>query len=121
MCFAIYFHEHASYAVKAMERGIAVLSETAAGGTMQECVELVEAAQRTGVKYMLSENYPYMRGVQELRRLYTGGTFGKVMYAEGGHVLIRFQTKRGGRFPRENAIGEDLCPLHIILLIRLVR
>ena len=81
-----YFHEHASYAIKAMERGIAVLSETAAGGTMQECVELVEAAQRTGVKYMLSENYPYMRGVQELRRLYTGGTFGKVMYAEGEYV-----------------------------------
>ena len=81
-----FFHEHVPYAIKALEKGIAVLSETAAGGTLKECVQLVETVERTGVKYMLSENYPYMRGVQELRRLYAGGTFGRLLYAEGEYV-----------------------------------
>lgn len=96
-----YFNEHVPYAIKAMERGIAVLSETTAGGTMKECAELVRAAERTGAKYMLSENYPYMRGPQELKRLYEGGTFGKVLYAEGEYVHPMADSDRDGIAPGE--------------------
>ena len=78
-----YFHEHARYAIRAMEKGIAVLSETTAGVTHRECVELVEAVERTGVKYALAENYPFAASCLEMKRVYETGKLGKVMYAEG--------------------------------------
>ena len=78
-----YFHEHAAYAIRAMEKGIAVLSETTAGVTHRECVELVETAERTGTKYALAENYPFAASRLEMKRVYETGKLGKVMYAEG--------------------------------------
>ena len=46
-----YFHEHAPYAVRALDKGIHVLSETTAAGTLKECVELVEAQERSRAIY----------------------------------------------------------------------
>ncbi len=78
-----YFHEHERYAVRALEKGIAVLSETTAAVTHRECVELVETVERTGVKYSLAENYPFSAAKLEMKRVYETGKLGKVMYAEG--------------------------------------
>ena len=69
-----------------MDKGIHVLSETTAAGTLKECVELVEAQERSSAIYALAENYPYMLCNQELERIYKGGTLGKVIYAEGEYV-----------------------------------
>lgn len=80
---ANYFHDHARYAIQAMEMGVAVLSETTAAATLQECVALVEAVERTGAKYSLAENYPFAASCLEMKRVYETGTLGKVMYAEG--------------------------------------
>ena len=80
---ANYFHEHAPYAIRAMEKGIAVLSETTAAVTHRDCVRLVETAERTGTKYALAENYPFSAACLEMKRVYETGTLGKVMYAEG--------------------------------------
>ena len=80
---ANYFHEHAKYAIRALEKGIAVLSETTAASTLKECVDLVEAVERTGGKYTLAENYPFAASCLEMKRIYETGKLGKVMYAEG--------------------------------------
>ena len=80
---ANYFHEHAPFAIKCLERGIHVFSECTAGGTLAECVELVRAAEKSDAVYMLAENYPFMIFNQELRRLCDGGSLGKILYAEG--------------------------------------
>ncbi len=80
---ANYFHEHAPYAVKALEKNIHVLSECTAAGTMGEAVALVRAAEKSDAIYMLAENYPYMKFNQEMRRVYQGGSLGKVLFAEG--------------------------------------
>ena len=77
------FNEHAPYAIKALEKGIHVLSECTANGTMAEGVALVRAARKSNAFYMLSENYPFMLFNQEMRRVYRGGTLGQLMYAEG--------------------------------------
>lgn len=77
------FHEHAPYAIKCIEKGIAVLSDTTAAGTMKECVELCEAVEKYNGKYMLGANVPFMNGIIEIDRIYKEGTFGKVLYAEG--------------------------------------
>ena len=80
---ANYFHEHAPFAIKALERNIHVLSECTSASTMGDAVALVRAAEKSDAIYMLAENYPYMKFNQEMRRVYRGGSLGKVLFAEG--------------------------------------
>lgn len=80
---ANYFNEHAPYAIRCLEKGIHVLSECTAAGTMAECVELVRAAEKSDAFYMLCENYPYMKFNREIKRICDSGTLGKFLYAEG--------------------------------------
>lgn len=83
---ANYFHEHAPFAVKALQAGKHVMSETAACFTLGEGVALVEAVERSGKIYMFAENYPYMLFNQEMRRLFQEGRIGAFMYGEGEYV-----------------------------------
>jgi len=83
---ANYFHEHAPYAIKAMEAGMAVLSETTAAGTLGECVQLVEAAERTGAKYMLAANCLYFPAVHAMKPLIEQQKYGKVLFAEAEYI-----------------------------------
>ena len=80
---ANYFHEHAPYAIKCLERGISVYSECISNGTMAEGVELVRAAEKSNAVYFLAENYPQMLFNREMKRIVDGGTLGKIIYAEG--------------------------------------
>lgn len=80
---ANYFNEHATYAIKALEHGIHVFSETMAASTLADCVRLCRAVEKSGLVYMMAENYPYTRGCLEMKRLYDSGTLGEVRFAEG--------------------------------------
>ena len=80
---ANFFHEHAPYAIKCLERGIHVYSECISNATMAEGVELVRAAEKSNAVYMLAENYPLMKYTQEMKRICDGKTLGKILYAEG--------------------------------------
>lgn len=80
---ANYFHQHAPFAIKALEAGKHVMSETASNTTLAEGVALCRAVEKTGKVYMLAENYPYTVFNQEMRRLYRAGEIGEVTYAEG--------------------------------------
>ena len=97
-----YFHEHAPYAIKALDKHIHVLSECTSNGTMAEGVALVRAAEKSKAFYMLAENYPFMRFNQEMRRVYRGGALGKVLFAEGeyNHPLN----------PADVGSTKELCP-----------
>ena len=76
---ANFFHEHASFAMKAMEKGIAVLSDTTAAPSLGECVDLVETAERTGAKYMLAANCLYFPNVHAMKKYVEDGSMGKVV------------------------------------------
>jgi predicted dehydrogenase len=80
------FDQHAPVAIQALDRGLSVLSETAACRTIAEGVALVEAAERSAGVYMFAENYPYMPFVRELRRRYAAGDIGEVRYAEAEYL-----------------------------------
>ena len=80
---ANYFHEHAPYAIKALERNIHVLSECISNGTMAEGVALVRAAEASSATYMLLENYPYMESPREMYNVFRDGSLGQAMFAEG--------------------------------------
>lgn len=81
-----YFCEHAPAAIRAMENGIHVLSETTPALTMAECVALCRTVERTGCKYMLAENYPFFPCNLEMKRIYESGKLGRALYCEGEYV-----------------------------------
>lgn len=80
---ANYFHEHAPFAIQALQAGKHVMSETMACKTLAEGAALCRAVEQSGKVYMFAENYPYSAANQELRRLYRAGEVGEVRYAEG--------------------------------------
>ncbi len=92
---ANYCPEHAEYAVRALEKNIHVLSECLSNGTLSEGVKLCEAAQKSKAIYMLAENYPFMLFNREMKKIYEGGSLGKIMYAEGeyNHPMDWYDTK----------------------------
>ena len=49
-----FFHQHAKYAIIALEKGIHVLSETMPAVTMAECVAICRASEKSGAIYMYS-------------------------------------------------------------------
>lgn len=119
-----FFHEHAPYAIKALERNIHVLSECTSNGTMAEGVALVRTAQKSQAMYMLSENYPFIQTNIEMRRVYRSGVLGKALFAEGeyNHPLdpadantIRslrpFKNHWRNLLPRSYYITHSLAPL----------
>ncbi len=80
---ANYFHEHAPFAIRCLEKGIHVFGECISNGTMAEGVELIRAAEKSNAIYMLAENYPQMLFNREMKRICDGGSLGKILYAEG--------------------------------------
>jgi predicted dehydrogenase len=80
------FDQHAPAAISALDRGLSVLSETAACRTAAEGVALVEAAERSSGIYMFAENYPYMPFTREMRRRYAAGDIGEVHDAEAEYL-----------------------------------
>lgn len=80
---ANYFHEHAPFAIKALEAGKHVMSECTCNSTLAEGVALCRTVERTGLIYVLAENYPFTAFNMEMRRVYRTGEIGSVTYAEG--------------------------------------
>lgn len=122
---ANYFHRHAPYAIKCLEKGIHVLSECTSNGTMAEGVQLVRAAQKSSAIYMLAENYPHSLYNREIKRVCDSGTLGKILFAEGEYNHVSDPTDYawskllcGGSFehwrnylPRTYYLTHSLCPL----------
>jgi predicted dehydrogenase len=81
-----YFHEHAKYAIKALDAGVAVLSETTAAPSLGECVDLVEAVERNNGKYMLGTNSLYFSAVHAMKAKIESGEYGRVMYADAEYI-----------------------------------
>ncbi len=77
------FNQHAPFAIKALEKGIHVMSECASNSTMAEGVALVRAVEKSKAIYTIAENFQYMIFNREMKRVVEGGTLGKILYAEG--------------------------------------
>ena len=124
---ANYFNEHAPYAIRCLEKGIHVMTECTSNGTMAEGVALVRAAEKSNAIFMLAENYPYMQFNQEMRRVYRGGTLGKVLFGEGEYnhpganndpnyktVLCPYSKHWRNHLPASYYITHSLAPLMFI-------
>lgn len=79
-------HLHVPQSVAALNRGISVLVEVPAAVSIQQARDLVQAASRSRAKYMMAENYCYMRPNVLVRELAKAGLFGEMYYAEGEYI-----------------------------------
>jgi predicted dehydrogenase len=86
------------HAIQAMEAGCHVLSEVPGAYTVDECIRLREAAERTGKTYMLGENTCYWDFFRYFRKWVAEDRFGPISIAEGEylHHLPRTMTLPDG-------------------------
>jgi hypothetical protein len=77
---------HARQAIQALRSGLHVISEVIAAVSLDECWELVETVEQTGLTYMMAENYCYMRPNMFVLNMVEQGVFGEISYAEGGYI-----------------------------------
>jgi len=77
---------HVPMSVMALEYGKHVLSEVPAATDLKQCFELVEAVRKSNKKYMMAENYIYLKEVRLIKSLIDSGLFGEIYFAEGEYL-----------------------------------
>jgi predicted dehydrogenase len=117
---------HTTMAVAAMRAGKMVGVEVPAAVTVEECWDLVDTSEATGVPCMLLENVCYRRDVMAVLNMVGQGLFGEVLHCHCGYQhdlrTIKFQPgvefgpgARGeARWRTEHSIRRngDLYPTH---------
>lgn len=77
---------HARQSIQALRAGKHVLCEVTAAHTLDECWELVETVEQTGLTYMMAENYCYRRDNMMVWNMARHGLFGEITYMEGAYI-----------------------------------
>ncbi len=90
---------HKAVSVEALEAGIPVLSEKPLADTRQSALDIVEAANRTSVLHMVTQNYRYSPATQTLKKALDAGVVGPIGAA---HVEF-FKGPHFGGFREEMA------------------
>ena len=76
---------HAAVCVAAMKAGKYAATEVPAAITTEECWDLVNTSEQTGMPCMLLENVCYYRNVLMVLNLIQQGLLGEMLHAEGGY------------------------------------
>jgi len=77
---------HTPQAIMALERGKHVITEVPSSTDLEQCWQLVQAVEKSGCKYMMAENYTYMKPNVLVRELAKRGLFGEVYFGEGEYI-----------------------------------
>jgi predicted dehydrogenase len=91
---------HAPIAVAAMKAGKYAAVEVPAALTVEECWELVDTSEKTGMPCMILENVCYYRNVLMVLNMIQQGVLGELIHAEAGYQ----HDVRGGKI----SAGGDL-------------
>ncbi len=121
---------HAEQSIAAMESGKHVLCEQTMAYSIEDCRNVIDAAKKTGMTYMMAENYSFYHCVLEWKKAIEAGRLGKIYHAEGEYIheivdlLVDPQTgERCWRYPRAPIwyCGHSLGPLLFMMQDRVVR
>lgn len=77
---------HVPHSIAALRAGKHVLSEVTAATSLEQCWQLLDAVRESGRKYMLAENYCYMRPWSIVLGMVKAGLFGEVYYGEADQI-----------------------------------
>ena len=89
--------DHADHVCKVLAAGKHVLSEVTCATKMEDLTRIQKAVGESGKKYMLAENYVWIRAWTIVRNLVKAGLLGEIYYAESDY-LMDFQCRPG--FPK---------------------
>ena len=76
---------HVKQGIAALEAGKKVGMEVAGAMSVQECWDIVNAVERTGVPLMFLENVCYRRDVMAAMNMAKRGVFGELLHLQGGY------------------------------------
>ena len=76
---------HTRMSVEAMRAGKYAGVEVSAANTLQECWDLVNTYEETGVPVMILENVCYRRDVMAVLQMVREGVFGDLLHARCGY------------------------------------
>ena len=98
---------HTRMAVATMKAGKYAAVEVSAANTMEECWDLVNTSEETGMPCMILENVCYRRDVLAVFNMVKQGIFGELVHARCGylHSLLNVKFNEGLKFG-EGAKGE---------------
>lgn len=80
------WEQHVPMAVAAMEAGKHAFIEVPAATTIEECWQLVDVAERTGVHCMMIENCNYGREELMLLNMVRKGLLGEILHGEAAYI-----------------------------------
>ena len=73
---------HAKHTLMCLEAGKHVLSAVPAAMTLEECGQMIEVVERTGLTYMMAETSYWQQHTISARKFYEEGAFGNLYYVE---------------------------------------
>jgi len=94
---------HTPMAVAAMKAGIYAGVEVSAANTIEECWDLVNTSEETGVPCMILENVCYARESMAVLKMVREGVFGEIVHATCGYK----HDLRGVKFNPGVEFGKD--------------
>jgi len=76
---------HGEQSIKALKAGKHVACTVPMATTVEECKQIVELVQSTGLTYMMMETVVYAREFLFMKELYDKGELGKIQYLKASH------------------------------------
>ncbi len=78
-------NDHAWMSLKALDAGKHVMCTVPMATTIDECRQIVEKVNETGLKYMMAETVVYSREYLYIKDLYDRGEIGKIQHLAASH------------------------------------
>ena len=77
--------DHAWMSKAALKAGKHVICTVPMATTVEECEEICQLVEETGLKYMMAETVVYSREFLFIKQLYDSGELGKIQYMQASH------------------------------------
>jgi len=77
--------DHGPMSIAGLKAGKHVMCTVPMATSVDDCQQIVELVQQTGLKYMMAETVVYSREFLFVRELYEKGELGKVQFLQGSH------------------------------------
>ena len=78
--------DHAAHTIAALKAGKHVACTVPMATSVEDCRQIVELCQETGLKYMMMETVVYSREYLYVKELYDKGEMGKLQFFRSSHV-----------------------------------
>ncbi len=102
---------HARHCVDVMNHGKHCVCAVPAAWTLEECEQLTETKEKTGLIYMMAESSSYHSGLYNMKLIYEHGGFGRLIYSEGEYYHYNVDRPWGYKEWR-NALPPMWYPTH---------